>query len=73
MVRGPMGNLCRNGFWFLLGLKWFLMRLGVSEWGVMWSDVDGGLLGNWWWLQWICGGELAEEIGGGYGMRKKDV
>jgi hypothetical protein len=33
VVRGPTGNLCRNGFWFLLGLKWFLMRLGVSEWG----------------------------------------
>ena len=41
--------------------------------GVMWSDVDGGFLGVWWWLRWICGGELAEEIGGGYGMRKKDV
>ena len=41
--------------------------------GVMWSDVDGGFLEGWWWLQWICGGELAEEIGGGYGMRKKDV
>ena len=33
VVRGPTGNLYRNGFWFLLGLKWFLMRLGVNEWG----------------------------------------
>ncbi|GMY22210.1 hypothetical protein FCV25MIE_17451, partial [Fagus crenata] len=34
--------------------------------GVMWSDVDGGFLGGWWWFRWICGGELTEEIGGGY-------
>jgi hypothetical protein len=26
-----------------------------------------------WWLWWICGRELAEEVGGGYGMRKRDV
>ena len=41
--------------------------------GVMWSDVDGGFWGDWWWLRWMCDGELAEEIVGGYSMRKKDV
>ena len=41
-IWNPRFDLLVNGFWFLLSLKWFLMRLAISEWGfVKWC---------WWWF-----------------------